>query len=154
MKVATRKAATEQNLTMSFVVDQWPEEVFDAVTNVRDWWTGEIKGKSAKVGDEFTFRYEDIHTSRQRVVEAVPGKRIVWLVTEANLTFADNPAEWVGTRIVFDIAKKGMKTELRFTHEGLVPSCDCYGACNEGWTFYIEGSLRKLITAGKGERVR
>ena len=154
MKVATRKAATEQNLTMSFVVDQWPEEVFDAVTNVRDWWTGEIKGKSAKVGDEFTFRYEDIHTSRQRVVEAVPGKRIVWLVTEANLSFATNPVEWVGTRIVFDIAKKGMKTELRFTHEGLVPSGACYGACDEGWTFYIQGSLRKLITTGKGERVR
>ena len=152
MKVATRKAATEQNLTLSLVVDQWPEEVFDAVTNVRDWWTGEIKGKSAKVGDEFTFRYEDIHTSRQRVVEAVPGKRIVWLVTEANLSFATNPAEWVGTRIVFDIAKKGMKTELRFTHEGLVPSCACYGACDEGWTFYIQGSLRKLITTGKGEK--
>ena len=152
MKVATRKVATEQNLTMSFFVDQWPEEVFEAVTNVRDWWTGEIKGKSAKVGDEFTFRYEDIHTSRQRVVEAVPGKRIVWLVTEANLSFATNPAEWVGTRIVFDIAKKGMKTELRFTHEGLVPSCACYGACDEGWTFYIQGSLRKLITTGKGEK--
>ena len=108
MTVATRKVASEQSFTTSFLVDQWPEEVFEAVTNVRAWWTGEVKGKSAKVGDEFTFRYENLHFSRQRVVESVHGKRVVWLVTEANLSFADHPSEWVGTRVVFDIAKKGI----------------------------------------------
>jgi hypothetical protein len=73
-----------------------------------------------------------------------------WLVTEANLSFAENPAEWVDTRVVFDIAKEGSKTRLRFTHVGLAPECDCYDACHEGWTFYVQRSLRSLILTGKG----
>jgi hypothetical protein len=152
MRVATRKAVDERSFTTAFLVDQSPFEVFAAVTNVRGWWTGEVKGKSLKVGDEFTFRYEDLHRSTQRVVEVIPEKRIVWLVTEAHLGFAESPAEWKGTRVVFDISKKGSKTELRFTHEGLVPSFECFDACHEGWTFYVEGSLRKLITTGRGEK--
>ena len=151
MKVATRKATAEESFTSTFLVDRSPQQVFDAVNDVRAWWTGEVKGKSAKVGDEFTFRYEDLHRSRQRVIESVPGERVAWEVTDANLSFAENPAEWVGTRIVFDISTKGRKTELRFTHEGLEPGCDCYEACHDGWTFYIQRSLRSLIVNGKGE---
>lgn len=151
MEVAIRKSAVEQSFTTSFLVDQSPFEVFAAVTNVPAWWTGEVKGKSTRVGDEFTFRYEDIHRSTQRLVEVVPEKRIVWLVTEAHLSFAGDPADWKGTRVIFDISKKGSKTELRFTHEGLLPSCECFEACHEGWTFYVE-SLRKLITTGRGDR--
>ena len=151
MKVATRKASAKESFTTSFAVEKSPQEVFAAINDVRAWWTGEVKGRSAKVGDEFTFRYEDLHTSRQRVVESLPGERVVWLVTEANLSFAEEPAEWVGTRLVFEISKQGRKTELRFTHEGLAPDCECYEACHDGWTFYIQRSLRSLILTGKGE---
>ena len=151
MKVATRKASARESFTTSFVVEKTPQEVFDAVNDVRAWWTGEIKGKSAKVGDEFTFRYEKLHRSHQRVVDLRPGERVVWLVTEAHLSFADDPAEWVGTQLVFDISKQGRGTELRFTHVGLAPGCDCYEACHDGWTFYIQRCLRSLILTGKGE---
>jgi hypothetical protein len=151
MKVATRKAEAEESFTSSFVVDKSPQEVFDAINDVRAWWTGEVKGESARVGDEFTYRFEDIHRTRQRVVEMAPGERVVWLVTEANLSFAADPAEWVGTRLVFDIERDGARTRLRFTHVGLAPHCDCYEACHDGWTFYIQRSLRSLILTGKGE---
>ena len=151
MKVANRMATAEESFTSSFVVDRSPQEVFEAINDVRQWWTGEVVGPSKKVGDEFTFRYEDIHHSRQRVVESIPGERVAWLVTEANLSFADEPAEWTGTRIVFDISRKANGTELRFTHLGLSPDCECYDACHEGWTFYVQRSLRSLILTGKGE---
>lgn len=152
MKVATRMATAEESFTSSFTVEQSPQEVFDAIRNVRAWWTGEVRGKCLAVGDEFTFRYGKVHRSRQRVVEALPGERIVWLVTEAHLAFAENPAEWVGTRIRFDIARQGRGTQVRFTHVGLAPGCDCYEACHDGWTFYVQRSLRGLIVNGKGEK--
>lgn len=151
MKVATRPAKAEESFTTSFVVDKSPREAFDAINNVRAWWTGEIEGRSEKIGDEFTFRYQDLHRSRQRVVESVPGVQVAWLVTDAHLAFADDPAEWVGTRIFFDISKESGKTRLRFTHVGLSPECDCYEACHDGWTFYVQRSLRSLILTGKGE---
>lgn len=152
MKVAARKATAEDSFTSTFLVARTPREVYEAVIDVRGWWTGELTGKSARVGDEFTFRYEDLHRSRQRVVEAVPGERVAWLVTEAHLGFAEDPGEWVGTRVVFDITTEGDKTRLRFTHIGLSSECECYDACHDGWTFYIQRSLRSLILTGKGEK--
>jgi len=151
MKVATRAATADKSFTTTFVVDNSPAEVFDAIRNVRAWWTGEIEGASDKVGDEFTFRYGEIHRSRQRVVEAIPGIQVAWLVTEAHLAVADDPTEWAGTRIFFDISREGARTRLRFTHVGLFPECGCYDACHDGWTFYVQRSLRSLILTGKGE---
>ena len=47
--------------------------------------------------------------------------------------------------------EKGDKTEFRFTHVGLVPAIECYGDCSGAWGFYINDSLRSLITTGKGQ---
>lgn len=54
-------------------------------------------------------------------------------------------------RRVFEIAKKGHKTELRFSHVGLVPAIECYGKCEGAWGYYINDSLRALITTGEGD---
>ena len=52
-----------QNYTTSFTVDQTPDEVFKAVTNVRGWWSGEIDGGTDELGAEFTYQYQDLHRS-------------------------------------------------------------------------------------------
>ena len=140
-----------QDYTTSFAVDQPPEQVFAAITNVRGWWSGEIDGRTDKLGAEFTYRYEDIHRSRQKITEWVPGKKVVWRVLDARISFVKDKAEWNGTDIVFEIAMKGEKTELRFTHVGLLPAIECYGKCSGAWGFYINESLRSLITTGKGD---
>jgi uncharacterized protein YndB with AHSA1/START domain len=140
----------DQNLTITFTVDQSPEEVFDAINNVRGWWSGEIDGSTDKLGEEWTYRYKDVHRSTQKITELVPGKKVVWHVTDATLNFVKDKTEWNGTDIVFEIKSKDGKTELRFTHIGLVPTFECYGGCSGAWGFYINDSLRNLITAGKG----
>jgi hypothetical protein len=137
--------------TTTFAVDQSPEQVFAAVNNVRGWWSGDIEGRTDRLGAEFTYRYEDIHRSTQKITEWVPGKKIVWRVLDANISFAKDKAEWNGTDIVFEIARKGKQTALRFTHVGLVPAIECYGKCSGAWGFYINESLRSLITTGKGD---
>jgi hypothetical protein len=139
------------DFSTTFSVDQAPEEAFAAITNVRGWWAEGIEGSTATAGDEFTFRYGDVHRSTQKITEAIPGRRVVWRVLDAALSFTKDKAEWKGTEIRFDIARKGGKTEIRFTHVGLVPEFECYDACSRGWSFYIGDSLRKLITTGKGE---
>jgi hypothetical protein len=138
------------DLNIKFTVDQSPKEVYDAVNNVRAWWSGEIIGDTKKLGSEWTYRYQDLHRSTQKITEMVPGKRVVWHVTDSLLSFVKDKTEWNGTDIVFEIAKKGAKTELSFTHVGLAPNIECYGGCSTAWRFYVKDSLRKLITTGVG----
>lgn len=139
-----------QNFTTAFTVDQTPEEVFDAVNNVRGWWSGEIDGSTDNLEAEFTYRYKDLHRSTQKITEWVPGRKVVWHVLDSRINFVKDKTEWNGTDVVFEISRKNGKTELRFTHSGLVPAFECYGDCSGAWGFYINESLRSLITTGKG----
>jgi hypothetical protein len=140
----------DQNLTFTITVDATPEAAYAAINNVRGWWSGEIEGGTDKLGDEFTYRYKDIHYSQQKVTELIPGKRVVWQVLDGYLSFVENKTEWTGTEIVFEIFGSGDQTEVRFTHVGLVPASECFKGCSSGWGFYVNGSLRNLITTGTG----
>ena len=92
-----------------------------------------------------------MHKTTQQVTEFVPGKKVVWHVTDAALTFVKDKTEWIGTDIVFEIARKNHKTELRFTHVGLVPAFERYSGCSGAWSALVEGNLRKLIETGKNQ---
>jgi hypothetical protein len=141
----------DHNYTTSFTVDQTPEEVFDAINNVRGWWSDDIDGSTDILGAEFTYRYKDLHRTTQKITELVPGKKVIWHILNSHINFVKDKAEWDGTDIVFEITKKHGKTELRFTHVGLLPAIECYGKCSGAWGFYINDSLRSLIMTGKGD---
>ena len=136
------------DFTMSFTVDESPEVVFAAINDVRGWWTGDIEGETNFLGATFSFRYEDVHFSRQKISEFEPCRRVVWHVEAARLSFTSRPDEWVGTDITFDIFQRDAPTELRFTHVGLTPRLECYSNCSGAWKFYISESLPKLLTSG------
>jgi len=135
--------------TTTISVDQNPEETFAAINNVRGWWSGEIEGNTNKLGAEFTYRYKDVHRSQQKITEFVPGKRVVWQVLDSQLSFVKDQSEWTGTEIVFEISKKNGKTEVRFTHAGLVPEYECFDSCSNAWGTLVNGNLRKLIATGE-----
>jgi uncharacterized protein YndB with AHSA1/START domain len=147
--VGKAREMSKQDFTTSFTVDKPPEEVFDAINNVRGWWSGEVEGNTAKLSAEFTYRVPGMHLSKQKITELVPGKKVVWHVLDARLDFVKDKTEWKGTDIVFEIGKKGGKTEVQFTHIGLAPACECYDGCSSGWGMLISGNLRKLITTSK-----
>ncbi len=142
---------TSQNFTTTFVVDQTPDEAFSAVTDVRGWWSGDIEGRTDRLGEEFTYRYEDVHYSKQRIVELVPGRKVVWRVLDAYLDFTDDPGEWIGTEISFEVFRVGQQTKVRFSHVGLVPEFECFDKCSNAWSFYVNSSLRRLIASGQGQ---
>lgn len=142
-----------ENFSITLLVDQSPKKAFKAIKNVRGWWSGlhleEFEGKTIKLNDEFTFRAgEGAHYSKQKLIELIPGKKIAWLVTDSNLTFLENKNEWTGNKIIFEISKKGDKTQIRFTHEGLVPEVECYASCAPAWALYLNDKLLNLIIKG------
>lgn len=139
------------NFTITLSVDQTPEEVFNAVNNVRGWWSEEVERDTKKLGDEFTYHYEDVHYSQMKLIEVIPNEKVVWLVKYNYFKFTKDKSEWTGTKISFEISKRDGKTQLRFTHLGLVPEYECFEICSNAWSQYIQQSLLSLITTGVGQ---
>jgi Activator of Hsp90 ATPase homolog 1-like protein len=142
-----------KDFTTSIIIDKSPKEVFNAINNVNAWWQGEIKGNSGKLNDEFSYQMEEFHFSKQKVVEFIPYKKIVWLITESKLNFIKDKTEWTNMKIIFEISEVNNKTQLLFTQIGLVPEVECYDACSNAWNNLIKKSLYSLITTGKGKKV-
>jgi len=139
------------NFTTTILVDRTPEQAFNAINNVRGWWSEEIEGATDKLNSVFDYHYEDVHRCKMKIIELVPNKKAVWSVLENYFKFTKDKSEWVGTKIIFDISEKDDKTEIRLTHEGLVQEYECFEICRDAWTTYIQNSLRSLITKGKGQ---
>jgi hypothetical protein len=141
------------DFTATILVDQTPAVVFEAVNQPQNWWSGEIQGNTTKLNDEFTYRYKEFHYSKQRIIEIIPNKKVVWLVTESSINFVEDPNEWTGTKIIFEITELENKTLLRLTHQGLVPDIACFDSCSNGWSQLISKSLLHLITTGESKQL-
>ena len=141
----------DQHFTAAIRVDKSPMEAFDAINDPRAWWGKDIVGRTDRLGEEWTYRYKDMHQSRQKIVELVPGEKVAWHVVDSTLSFLTDKTEWTGTTIVFEISPDGDETEIRFTHIGLAPSVECYEICSDAWSGLIRGSLRSFINEGIGD---
>lgn len=140
-----------QNFSTSILVNQTPEEVFNAINNVRGWWSENVEGDTDRDRAVFYYHYQDIHRCTFKITELVPDKKVVWHVLHNDFSFVKDKAEWNGTDIVFEITEKDDKTEVCFTHVGLVPEYECHDVCTDAWDTYINHSLSDLITKGKGD---
>lgn len=145
--------STGDSLHLEIAVDQAPEEVFAAVTDVRAWWNQNVTGGTAEVGDEFTYSDEGGLSCRIRLTQVAPRRKVSWEVVEAHLTEFDDHDEWTGTTMAFEIIPHPDGSTLNFIHHGLTPASMCYDACSHGWEHYITNSLRDLITTGTGRPI-
>jgi hypothetical protein len=139
------------DFTTTILVDQTPEQAFNAINNVRGWWSEEVEGGTEKLNDEFDYHYADVHSCQMKLIEVIPNKKVVWFVKNNYFKFTTDKSEWIGTKIIFEISEKDDKTQIRFTHEGLVPEYECFDICRVAWTHYIQDSLFNLVTTGKGQ---
>jgi Activator of Hsp90 ATPase homolog 1-like protein len=146
------------DFSVTLVTHQTPHQVFQAIRNVPNWWSGyfseHFAGNFENLHDEFTFHAGDgAHYSKQKLIEVISDKKIVWLITESELSFLENKEEWTGTKVIFEISKKGDQTEMTFTHEGLNPEKECYDSCSPAWTQYLQNKLLPLITTGQSQEL-
>ena len=141
---------TNNDFTITFIIDQTANDVFNAIKNVRGWWSEELEGSSEKLNDEFIYRHGNLHYSRHKLIEVEPDKKMVWLTTDSRLSFVKKQDEWNNTKMIFEISSQGDKTKLVISHAGLIPAFECFNDCSRAWTYYLQKSLVPLITTGRG----
>lgn len=143
----------EQDFSTTLLVNQTPEEVFNAITNVHEWWgvprNTEVRGETNKLGSVFTYLYQKNgvkkHFTKQKIMEFVPNTKVVWEVKECDIPSLEDSTEWIGTKISFELFDKEGQTELKFTHIGLVPELECYDSCALTWTKLMTENLKSLV---------
>jgi hypothetical protein len=140
-----------QDYSTTMSVKATPAQAYAAINNVRSWWGAGIEGRTDVLGEEWAYRYKDMHYSLQKTVELIPARKIVWRVIDADVPVFEDRSEWKGTSMVFDISEADGLTQVRFTHIGLRPDVECFSVCSNSWSGLIGDSLRKLIESGAGE---
>jgi hypothetical protein len=125
-------------------------EAIKKISNVPGWWGITFTGSAEKQNDEFIVKMGGESFFNFTVIELIPGKKVVWLVTDCNMPWYTDKKEWANTRLIFDLAEDNGVTTLKFTHEGLTPDVECYKDCEPGWTHWIKTSLFSYFTTGEG----
>ena len=139
-----------KNYTATIEATKSPQDVFNCIKEVSKWWSKDFEGSSTNLNDEFTIHHPERHYSKQKLIEVILNKKVVWLVTESKLNWIKkDQAEWTNTKMIFEINTKSDAVILHFTHEGLVPEKECYTMCSQGWNMVIKDRLFNFIINGK-----
>jgi hypothetical protein len=138
-----------KDFSYGFTVKNSAKEVMKRISEVDLWWAKNFKGEASKLNDTFSVSFGDTNVDF-RIVELIPEKKVVWLVTDCNLHWIKDRKEWKGTEVIWSLAEKGGETRIDFVHKGVTPESECYESCQPGWTHHLKDSLQKLINDGKG----
>jgi hypothetical protein len=140
----------KNDFTSSISANISADEAIKKISNVPGWWGITFSGNSEKQNDQFIVKMGGDSFFDFTVTELIPGKRVVWLVTDCNMPWYTDKKEWAGNKLVFDLVEDAGVTTLTFTHEGLTPNVECYKDCEPGWTHWIKTSLFSYFTTGEG----
>jgi hypothetical protein len=138
-----------QDYSKKITVNATAKDAFININNVIGWWATNVKGSTKSLNDVFTVRFGKTFSTIQ-ITEMITDKKILWSILDSSLPLFKDEKVWSGTKMLWEISNVNNATEIRMTHIGLTPDKECYEDCNKGWSFYIEESLKKLITEGKG----
>jgi len=139
-----------QHFTSSISTNISADEAIKKICNVPGWWGVTFSGNSEKQDDKFIVKMGGDSFFDFTVAELIPGKKVVWLVTDCNMPWYTDKKEWANNKMIFDLTENDGVTTLTFTHEGLTPQVECYNDCAPGWTHWIKTSLFSYFTTGEG----
>ncbi|MES3000513.1 MAG: SRPBCC domain-containing protein [Pseudomonadota bacterium] len=112
---------------------------------VAGWWTTDTQGDSNPGGLlklTFTAGGKVLGGFDIKVLELSPGKRVLWEVV-------DGPAEWIGTKIDFELKQEDDFAIVLFKHEGWKEPVEFMSHCSTKWAIFLM-SLKAFVETGKG----
>ena len=142
---------SRQNYSSELFISVKPDLVYRAITEGIDKWWTEFSSQALNVGDPLVVRFEKNTSWVMTVSEATPDRSLLWKVVEANhdLEELSKKDEWKGTAIKWEIVAYKNGSRVTLTHQGLVPTLECFEICRAGWSYFL-GSLKDYLETGKG----
>lgn len=125
------------------------EVIFKTITEEMSNWWAPMSGKFVNLGDQASIRFgENSYWSFEASTLNKPSR--VVLTCNGAHHICDNlsdksRAEWLGTKLVFEITEEQENSHINFTHIGLVPELECFDECKAGWDHYFLGSLKDYL---------
>jgi uncharacterized protein YndB with AHSA1/START domain len=119
------------------------DDVYKALTTregLSAWWTNDTQGEG-KVGGVLQFRF-GAGGFDMKVLELHPAKHVLWQVV-------DEPEEWIGTKISWELKQEGDWTIVFFKHQGWKEPVEFMHHCSTKWGVFLL-SLKSLLETGKG----
>jgi hypothetical protein len=138
------------DFTSSIAANISANEAIKKISTVPGWWGVKVTGDTEKQNDQFVVKMGGDSFFDFTLTELIPGKRVVWLITDCHMPWYNDKNEWTNTRVIFDLAENNGVTTINFTHKGLTPDSECYKDCEPGWTHWIKTSLFSYLTTGEG----
>ena len=151
IKQEKNKEMNNQHFNCSITANISASEALKKISHVPGWWKVTFSGSAEKQNDKFTVGMGGDSVFNFTVTELIPGKRIVWLVTDCYLPWYADKKEWTNTRLIFDLEENNGATSIHFTHEGLIPGIECYNDCEKGWNHWIKTSLLSCFSTEKND---
>src|SRR5580765_4134347 len=102
----------KNDFTSSITAKISADEAIKKISNVPEWWGVSFTGNAKNKNDEFIIKMGGVSFFNFTVTELVPGKRVVWLVTDCNMPWYSDKKEWADTRLIFDLHEQDGITEL------------------------------------------
>lgn len=120
-----------------------------SLAGLRGWWTQDCGGLP-EPGGELRFHFGSSYKHMRIDVQTADEIRWHCTVAHIDVPSLQHKDEWVGTELVFRLQPEGDgQTRLDFTHRGLVPACECYDLCRQGWRYFL-ASLQQYAATGQG----
>jgi uncharacterized protein YndB with AHSA1/START domain len=104
------------------------------------WWTTNTQGDS-EVGGVLQFRF-GAGGFDMKILELEPAGRVLWQVV-------DGPAEWIGTRVSWELKQVGDYTIVLLKHQDWREPVEFMHHCSTKWAIFLM-SLKSLVETGHG----
>ena len=105
------------------------------------WWTTDTRGES-QAGGTLQFRFGERGGFDMKVLENEPARRVLWQVV-------GGPADWLGTKISFELRPEQDFTVVLFEHRGWREPSEFMHHCSTKWATFLL-SCKQLLEQGKG----
>ena len=119
------------------------DDVYQALTTpegLAAWWTNDTQG-DGDVGGVLRFRF-GAGGFDMKVLELHPARHVLWQVI-------DGPAEWIDTRVSWELKQEGDYAIILFKHQGWREPVEFMHHCSTKWGMFLM-SLKALLETGTG----